>query len=68
MATQPPGWTELLGMGAVIATLLVVGLALGWLVDTLLNTVPIFILVGLVLGMAGAASYLHVTFRKYLQS
>lgn len=67
MAPETPSWQSLLGMGAVIAILLVAGMALGWLVDTLLNTVPIFILVGLVLGMVGAGSYTFVTFRQYLK-
>jgi F0F1-type ATP synthase assembly protein I len=54
-------------MGVVIAALLVAGMALGWLVDTLLETVPIFILVGLVLGIAAAGSYTVVKFRLYLK-
>ncbi|MDQ1578718.1 MAG: hypothetical protein QOE21_1405, partial [Microbacteriaceae bacterium] len=61
------GWQTLLGMGVVIAALLVAGMALGWLVDTLLETVPIFILVGLVLGIAAAGSYTVVKFRLYLK-
>jgi F0F1-type ATP synthase assembly protein I len=68
MAPEAPGWQTLLGMGAVIATLLVAGMALGWLVDTLLGTVPIFILVGLVLGIAAAGSYTVIKFRLYLKN
>ncbi|MCW2596997.1 MAG: hypothetical protein QOF92_1738 [Pseudonocardiales bacterium] len=67
MAPEAPGWQTLLGMGVVIAALLVAGMALGWLVDTLLETVPIFILVGLVLGIAAAGSYTVVKFRLYLK-
>jgi F0F1-type ATP synthase assembly protein I len=52
-------------MGAVSALLLVIGLGLGWLVDQLLNTLPIFIFVGLVLGIAGAVRYTYVQMRKY---
>lgn len=68
MAPETPSWQSLLGMGAVIAASLVVGMALGWLVDTLLDTAPTFILVGLVLGIAGAVGYTVVTFRQYLKS
>lgn len=62
------GWSELLGMGAVIAAELVAGLGLGWLVDTLAGTTPIFLLIGLLLGIAAAVSYTVVEFRKYLKS
>ena len=55
-------------MGAVIAAQLVAGLALGWLVDALAGTTPIFLLVGLLLGLAGAISYTIVEFRKYLKT
>jgi F0F1-type ATP synthase assembly protein I len=62
------GWSALLGMGAVIAAELVAGLGLGWLVDTLADTTPIFLLIGLLLGIAAAVSYTVVEFRKYLKS
>jgi F0F1-type ATP synthase assembly protein I len=60
-------WSALLGMGAVIAAELVAGLGLGWLVDSLAGTTPIFLLVGLLLGIAAAVSYTVVEFRKYLK-
>jgi F0F1-type ATP synthase assembly protein I len=63
-----PGWQELLGMGAVIAAVIAVGMGLGWVVDVLVNTVPIFIMVGLALGIVGAAAYTVTQFRKYLKS
>ena len=62
------GWSELLGMGAVIAAELVAGLGLGWLVDSLADTTPIFLLIGLLLGIVAAVSYTVVEFRKYLKS
>jgi F0F1-type ATP synthase assembly protein I len=65
---EPLGWSALLGMGAVIAAQLVAGLALGWLVDALADTTPIFVLVGLLLGIAGAISYTVVEFRRYLRT
>ena len=66
MAQESPSWTSLLGMGAVIAAQLAVGMALGWLVDTLTDTSPIFIIVGLALGLVGAVAYTVSEFRKYL--
>lgn len=68
MPGEPLGWSTLLGMGAVIAAQLVAGLALGWLVDTLADTAPVFLLVGLLLGIVGAISYTVVEFRKYLKT
>jgi F0F1-type ATP synthase assembly protein I len=65
---QALDWPALVGMGAVIAAVLVVGLGLGWLVDSLAGTKPIFLLIGLLLGIAGAISYTVVEFRKYLKS
>ena len=68
MPDESPGWSTLLGMGAVIAAQLVAGLGLGWLVDSLANTKPIFLLIGLLLGIVGAISYTVVEFRKYLHN
>lgn len=65
---RPLGWSALLGMGAVAAAQLVVGLALGWLVDSLAGTTPIFLLLGLLLGIVGAISYTVVEFRRYLKN
>jgi F0F1-type ATP synthase assembly protein I len=63
-----PSWQNLLGMGAVIAAIFTVGMGLGWVIDELANTVPIFILVGLALGIVGAIGYTVTQFRKYLKS
>jgi F0F1-type ATP synthase assembly protein I len=62
------GWSALLGMGAVIAAQLVVGLGLGWLVDSLAGTTPIFLFVGLLLGLVGVISYTVGQFRRYLKN
>jgi F0F1-type ATP synthase assembly protein I len=62
------GWSTLLGMGTAIAAQLVAGLGLGWLVDWLAGTTPIFVIIGLFLGIAAAVSYTVVEFRKYLKT
>jgi ATP synthase protein I len=62
------GWSTLLSMGTVIAAELVAGLGLGWLVDSLAGTAPVFLLIGLLLGIAGAITYTVVEFRKYLRT
>ena len=68
MAPQAPSWQTLLGMGAVNAALLVVGIALGWLVDSMLNTDPIFTLVGVALGIVADIVYTTVQFRQFLKN
>jgi F0F1-type ATP synthase assembly protein I len=65
---QSLDWSALLGMGAVIAAELVAGFGLGWLVDSFAGTTPIFLLIGLLLGIAAAVSYTVVEFRKYLKN
>ncbi len=67
MPDESFGWSTLLGLGAVIAAELLVGLGLGWLVDKLLGTEPVFLLVGVLLGIVAAVSYTVVEFRKYLK-
>jgi F0F1-type ATP synthase assembly protein I len=68
MAREGLGLSDLLGLGAGIAAMLVAGMGLGWLVDTLADTHPIFVFVGLGLGIAGACAYTVVEFRKYLSN
>ena len=62
-----PGWSTLLGMGASIAAALVAGLAVGWVVDRLAGTTPVFMIVGLFLGVVAAVYYVIVSFRTYLK-
>jgi F0F1-type ATP synthase assembly protein I len=52
----------------VLAALFAVGIALGWLVDSLLDTSPIFVFVGLALGTTAACWYAVTEFRKYLKN
>jgi F0F1-type ATP synthase assembly protein I len=62
------GWSTLLNMGAVVAVVIVLGLGAGWLVDSLTDTTPIFLFLGLALGIAGAGRYTYLEFRKYLKT
>jgi F0F1-type ATP synthase assembly protein I len=68
MATEGPSLSSLLGMGAAIACMLAVGLGLGALVDSLAHTGPVFLLIGLLLGIVGAVGYTVVLFRRYLKT
>jgi F0F1-type ATP synthase assembly protein I len=67
VAGESPGLSDLLGMGLATAALLVVGAGLGWLADALVGTTPILLLVGILLGIAGAIGYTVRQFRRYLK-
>jgi len=58
--------SSLLTLGIVLALCLVLGLGLGWLLDTAVGTSPVFLLVGLLLGIVAAACYTVASFRKQL--
>lgn len=62
-----PELSELLGLGVSIAAILLVCLGLGWLVDTMLDSLPVFVLVGLAVGIAAAGAYVYVQFRKFMK-
>lgn len=67
MTRESLGWSELIGMGASTAAAIAVGLGIGWGADKVFDTLPVFLFVGLVLGIAAAVAYLVVTFRTYLK-
>lgn len=62
------GWPALLGMGAAAALILVLGLVIGFFADKGLDTTPLFIMIGLALGIVGASRYVYVEFRKSLNN
>jgi F0F1-type ATP synthase assembly protein I len=68
MAREGLALSDFLSLGAGLAALLVAGMGLGWLADSLANTFPIFVLVGLGLGIVGACTYAVSQFRKFLSS
>jgi len=67
MATRPqPGAWDLLTLGATIAGCVVGGVLLGWLVDRAAGTVPVFLLVGLGLGVVAGVLAAYGKIRSYL--
>lgn len=68
MPAESVGWSTLLGLGAAVAGTIVAGLGLGWLVDRLVGTGPVFLLLGLLLGVVVAVYYSFVQFRSYLKT
>lgn len=55
-------------MGTTIALCLVIPMVLGWLIDRWAGTLPAFVLVGLVLGIASAGWYAYSQARKIFGS
>ncbi len=60
------GAVEFLTLGLTLAVTILVGGALGYLVDRWLGTSPVFTLVGLVLGITAAVLTAVTRVRKYL--
>ena len=67
--SQPngPELSTLLGLGVTTAALLLVGLGLGWLIDEVLDSLPLFVLIGLALGIIGASGYVYAQFKKLMK-
>ncbi len=67
MAREALGWSNLLGIGTVMAVMLGGGIALGWWLDGVLHTSPILVLVGILLGLAAGIAYTFVQIRPFLK-
>ncbi len=67
--SQPdgPDLPTLLGLGVTIAAFLLIGLGLGWLADEMLDSLPVFVLIGLALGVIGASGYVYAQFKKFMK-
>lgn len=62
-----PDWATLLGMGVTVALCLVAGMGLGWLVDRLADTFPVFVFLGLGFGIAAACGYTVSAARRFFR-
>jgi hypothetical protein len=58
--------TELIGLGIFLAAVVVVPLIAGLLIDGATGTSPLFLLLGLLVGIAGAGAGLWAQLRRYL--
>ncbi len=66
-ATNGPSPGDLAGIGVGLAVLIVVPLVAGIFVDRVLGTSPLFLLVGLALGIAASVLYVYVRYvRRFL--
>ena len=62
-----PDLSTLLSFGLATATCLVVGLGLGWLIDLAMGTLPVFLLVGLGLGIVATCVYIYHQIKRFLK-
>lgn len=66
MQDDGPDLGTLLGIGIATAAFLVVGMGVGWLIDRLVATSPVFTLIGLAIGMVGVGAYIYAQFKRFL--
>lgn len=57
---------SLIRLGTLLVVCLLLGMALGYLVDVLVGTAPLFLLVGLAFGIVAACGWTYRTVRDYL--
>ena len=65
MSNSGPELGDLLSMGLSLATCVIVGFGLGWLVDLGFGSFPGFALAGLGLGIVAAGVYFYKVFKRY---
>ncbi|MFC0543992.1 AtpZ/AtpI family protein [Kutzneria chonburiensis] len=63
---RPSMWS-LIGLGSGAVGLVVGGVGLGWWLDSVLHTVPVFVFIGLALGMVSAWVFAYAKLRKFLK-
>jgi F0F1-type ATP synthase assembly protein I len=63
--SQPSAW-DLLTLGTANAVCVVAGIGVGWLVDHVAGTNPVFILVGLALGIIAACLITYRMIRPFM--
>jgi F0F1-type ATP synthase assembly protein I len=61
-----PSGNELAGLALLLAAVVVIPLIVGLRVDASLNTAPLGIIVGLLLGIVAALAVVYVRFKRYL--
>jgi len=65
MASGAPSVRDFIGIGSTIAVLVAGGLVLGWFADKKMATLPLFTLLGLLLGIIAASYYLFRAYRRF---
>ena len=67
MPPPQPSVGSLIGIGSAVVFLVVAGVGLGWWLDSIWHTTPIFVFVGLGIGITSAWLYAYAKLRKFLK-
>ena len=67
MASNPPSPARLIGLGSAVVGFVILGLVGGLVLDATLDASPLFTMIGLGLGIVGAAGTLIVEFRAFMK-
>jgi F0F1-type ATP synthase assembly protein I len=65
-ARDAPSGRELIGLSLFLAAVVLVPLLAGLALDSAARTGPLFLLIGLLVGIAGAGAGVYTRFRRYL--
>ena len=65
MDKQQPGILAFAGLGILNALCLGIGLGVGWLIDRALNTLPLFLFLGLIAGIATGVLATRAELKRY---
>ena len=65
MDKQPPGIMAFAGLGLLNAVCLGLGLVVGWLIDSALGTLPIFLFLGLIGGIVMGVLATRAELKRY---
>jgi len=66
MGGRSPGGGELAGLGAAIAGAMILPLVAGAVIDGAFRTGPVFLLIGVAVGIVGAGATAYVRIKRYL--
>jgi F0F1-type ATP synthase assembly protein I len=63
---QGPSGVELLGLSVLLAAVFVLPLVGGLVIDGVAHTAPLFVLIGVCVGVIGAGATIYTRFKRYL--
>ena len=66
MDKHQPGILAFAGLGMLNALCLGIGLGIGWLIDRALDTLPLFLFLGLIVGIAMGVLATRAELKRYL--
>jgi F0F1-type ATP synthase assembly protein I len=63
---QGPSGMELFGLAFLLAAVFLVPLVLGLVIDGVVHSSPIFLLIGILVGVVAAGATIYTRFKRYL--